>query len=104
MGTARSAAGPSKLSATQRLPRDAIAPGGGWDVIWHGSDVFACPAADVPDDVGVDLDVCRKGKKMLLCLPTEAARPGARARDRALDRADRRPRRPRLHRDRRAHD
>src|SRR4051812_10396791 len=26
-------------------------PDGGWDVIWQGSDVFPCPAADVPDEV-----------------------------------------------------
>jgi hypothetical protein len=44
-------------------------PGSGWDVIWQGSEVFPCPAADVPDDVGADLNVCRKGKTFLLCLP-----------------------------------
>jgi hypothetical protein len=44
-------------------------PGGGWDIVWQGSDVFPCPAADVPDDVGADLNVCRKGKTLLLCLP-----------------------------------
>lgn len=41
----------------------------GWRVVQRDSELFPCPAGGVPDAVGTDLNVCRKGKTFLLCLP-----------------------------------